>query len=255
MVAVSTRSRASECTTLIAIIAPSFTRLVAPCSIVKLSGARVGWHYHTPGFLCFFFFSSRRRHTRLVSDWSSDVCSSDLTITADAKNKIYGTADPALTYQITSGALVGSDGLSGSLGRTAGETVGNYAINQGTLTAGTNYTLTFNPANLTIGATPLTVTADAKNKVYGTADPTLTYQFTSGALVGSDGLSGSLSRVAGETVGSYAINQGTLTAGTNYTLTYNSASLAITPRALLAHADNQSRAYGRTNPALTVTYS
>src|SRR5438046_9437296 len=29
--------------------------------------------------ICFcFFFSSRRRHTRLVSDWSSDVCSSDL---------------------------------------------------------------------------------------------------------------------------------------------------------------------------------
>src|SRR5262249_59957783 len=28
--------------------------------------------------LRFFFFSSRRRHTRLVSDWSSDVCSSDL---------------------------------------------------------------------------------------------------------------------------------------------------------------------------------
>src|ERR1019366_3646022 len=28
---------------------------------------------------CVFFFSSRRRHTRLVSDWSSDVCSSDLT--------------------------------------------------------------------------------------------------------------------------------------------------------------------------------
>ena len=35
----------------------------------------------------FFFFSSRRRHTRLVSDWSSDVCSSDpddvLTLIAD----------------------------------------------------------------------------------------------------------------------------------------------------------------------------
>src|SRR6266480_1277791 len=28
-------------------------------------------------FLC-FFFSSRRRHTRLTCDWSSDVCSSDL---------------------------------------------------------------------------------------------------------------------------------------------------------------------------------
>src|SRR5215510_16513056 len=32
-------------------------------------------------FLCdgFFFFSSRRRHTRWPRDWSSDVCSSDLT--------------------------------------------------------------------------------------------------------------------------------------------------------------------------------
>src|SRR5437762_10242267 len=27
----------------------------------------------------FFFFSSRRRHTRYIGDWSSDVCSSDLT--------------------------------------------------------------------------------------------------------------------------------------------------------------------------------
>src|SRR5438477_5018379 len=27
---------------------------------------------------CSFFFSSRRRHTRLTCDWSSDVCSSDL---------------------------------------------------------------------------------------------------------------------------------------------------------------------------------
>src|SRR5438034_5004967 len=28
--------------------------------------------------LCVFFFSSRRRHTRSLCDWSSDVCSSDL---------------------------------------------------------------------------------------------------------------------------------------------------------------------------------
>src|ERR1035441_10844712 len=29
----------------------------------------------------FFFFSSRRRHTRRLSDWNSDVCSSDLQMT------------------------------------------------------------------------------------------------------------------------------------------------------------------------------
>src|SRR5256885_2858288 len=31
-------------------------------------------------FVSLFFFSSRRRHTRLQGDWSSDVCSSDLVI-------------------------------------------------------------------------------------------------------------------------------------------------------------------------------
>ena len=33
--------------------------------------------------MIFFFFSSRRRHTRLQGDWSSDVCSSDLMLAAD----------------------------------------------------------------------------------------------------------------------------------------------------------------------------
>src|SRR5256885_8303615 len=38
------------------------------------------WHGEQAdrGVVCFFFFSSRRRHTRLQGDWSSDVCSSDL---------------------------------------------------------------------------------------------------------------------------------------------------------------------------------
>src|SRR6266850_6040745 len=31
-------------------------------------------------FWCCFFFSSRRRHTRLQGDWGSDVCSSDLAV-------------------------------------------------------------------------------------------------------------------------------------------------------------------------------
>src|SRR5205807_6284406 len=35
--------------------------------------------YNSKGEFC-FFFSSRRRHTRLQGDWSSDVCSSDLQL-------------------------------------------------------------------------------------------------------------------------------------------------------------------------------
>src|SRR6267143_6057643 len=43
---------------------------------------------------CFdFFFSSRRRHTRWNCDWSSDVCSSDLTDRADGGDQFDQPAD------------------------------------------------------------------------------------------------------------------------------------------------------------------
>src|SRR2546430_17611081 len=38
--------------------------------------------------LCFFFFSSRRRHTRFDCDWSSDVCSSDLERVAHPRRHV-----------------------------------------------------------------------------------------------------------------------------------------------------------------------
>src|SRR5260221_6329616 len=37
---------------------------------------------------CFFFFSSRRRHTRSLCDWSSDVCSSDLSSTPRPSHRL-----------------------------------------------------------------------------------------------------------------------------------------------------------------------
>src|SRR5256885_4913458 len=36
-----------------------------------------------------FFFSSRRRHTRLQGDWSSDVCSSDLVFERDESCQLF----------------------------------------------------------------------------------------------------------------------------------------------------------------------
>jgi hypothetical protein len=73
-----------------------------------------------------------------------------ITVTADAKTKVLNGPDPALTYKITSGSLVGGDDFSGALTRVAGENVGSYAILQGTLTLGSNYDLTYVGANLTI---------------------------------------------------------------------------------------------------------
>src|SRR5690606_39524571 len=44
--------------------------------------------------IIWFFFSSRRRHTRFSRDWSSDVCSSDLTIRIRGRSSIYSNIDP-----------------------------------------------------------------------------------------------------------------------------------------------------------------
>src|SRR5574337_48017 len=41
-----------------------------------------------------FFFSSRRRHTRLSGDWSSDVCSSDLALAVEARNRLQAEGIP-----------------------------------------------------------------------------------------------------------------------------------------------------------------
>jgi outer membrane protein OmpA-like peptidoglycan-associated protein len=151
-----------------------------------------------------------------------------ITVTAVAKTKTYGDADPALTFTTAVGALVGNDALAGSLTRVAGEDVGEFTINQGTVTNtnNTNYNITYTPAKLTIGAKPITISADAKTKIYGETDPTLTVTIPTGSLVGSDTLTGTPSRVTGEDAGEYTINKGTV-ANTNYNITFTTAKLTI----------------------------
>src|SRR5437899_12217134 len=46
-----------------------------------------------------FFFSSRRRHTRCLSDWSSDVCSSDLKLMTGVTWGRGGL--PRMDYEVT----------------------------------------------------------------------------------------------------------------------------------------------------------
>jgi hypothetical protein len=101
-----------------------------------------------------------------------------ITVTANAQTKVSGAADPALTYRLTSGALVGSDAFRGALTRTPGESVGTYPITNtlasGALTAGPNYALTYVGANLSISAplqAPQTITfAPLPAKTFGDAD-------------------------------------------------------------------------------------
>src|SRR5438093_10229020 len=66
-------------------------------------------------FFFFFFFSSRRRHTRLVSDWSSDVCSSDLNPREAGPHGFLGHLVPTLPGN--GGPAVVQDGRGGAGGQ------------------------------------------------------------------------------------------------------------------------------------------
>ena len=162
------------------------------------------------------------------------ITTRSLAVAADALGKVYGALDPALTYAVTGLQLGDTAGsvLTGVLSRAVGESVGNYVIGQNTLAANSNYTLAFTGANLGITPAALQVVADPQSKIFGAADPALTYvangfQFsdTAGTV-----LSGALARAPGESVlgGPYDITQGTLAAGSNYTLGFTHNHLLIT---------------------------
>ena len=183
-----------------------------------------------------------------ISD-NFDISQRPVTITADAsQSKIYGEEDPTFTESITSGALQFTDTLTGTQSRAVGEDVGSYVLAQGTLTvsdgnAGANYAFTYVSDNFDISQRPITITADAgQSKEFGATDPSFTSTITSGVLAFTDSLTGDLSRVAGENIGSYEINQGTLAvndgnSGNNYNLTYIRDNFTITDQSITTAPD------------------
>ena len=139
----------------------------------------------------------------------------DLSVTYDSnEHPLTATTDPEeLDYVILYNGVT-----------TALTDAGEYAVFA--IITDPNYAGT-DTATLVINQAEITVTADAKSKTYGEADPELNYEVTSEQqLMGDDALSGSLSREVGEDVGEYDITQGTLD-NENYDITYNGATFTI----------------------------
>jgi filamentous hemagglutinin family protein len=193
------------------------------------------------------------------------VTARPVTLTASSASKTYGNLDPSFAYLVqptsTGLGLTNGDSASGSLGRAPGESVGTYAINQGSLsvTNTSNYAITFAPGTLTIGQRSITLTAASASKTYGDIDPVLGASVTAGSLASvtvSDSLTdvtGVLSRVSGESVGNYAISLGSGTKASNYAITYVPANLSIGRRAISLRANAASKIYGTPDPVLGVS--
>jgi filamentous hemagglutinin family protein len=80
----------------------------------------------------------------------ADVTKAYLVIKAENGSKVEGAADGSLAWSVQSGQLFGSDGINGDLARDSGEAEGLYAIGQGNLSAGSNYSLSVVPGTFEI---------------------------------------------------------------------------------------------------------
>ena len=192
-------------------------------------------------------------------------------IRAQDLSKQYGQDDPAFTFYTevqddrcsVGQPVAGEDGnyivtvthgaetkqITFTCSREEGEDVGSYAIaltgeasQQGYRVRLDNGTLTINPAQVTVTGTA--------TKVYGDPDPSLV-KIT--GLKEGDTISYYAYRDVGEQKGSYRIYVTGLEKQGNYEITYINDYLTIKPAPVTVTADNISKAYGQTDPRLTVS--
>ena len=194
---------------------------------------------------------------------SFSVSAAGLTVTASSASKLYGTANPALTYTIT--GFVNNDtqasAVSGSPAEsttaTTTSSVGSYpiTITQGTL-ASANYTFTFVNGSLSItGATAQSITFGAlTNVTYGVAPIALSATASSGLAVsysvtGTASISGSTLSITG--AGTVAVTATQTGSNTYAAATPVTQSFSVAKAVLTVTATNAGSVYGAASPSLT----
>lgn len=180
-----------------------------------------------------------------------------LTALSTTASKVYdGTVTAGIVTVGAVTGLVGNEtlGISTTASNYSSANVGSYPTGIAyNLTNGTGLATNYSMANLSVNgsitAQTIAVTPSAgQSKATGSADPIFTYT-ASPAIISPNTFSGLLSRDAGETQGAYAIKQGTLNPGSNYTLNFitgNTFSIVT----VVAPTVNQAS----TSTAFTTTY-
>jgi len=188
------------------------------------------------------------------------VSKADQTITFNSLSpKTYGDNDFALDASTTSNLTIT---YSSSDENIATFTDGNiHIMNSGTCTIYANQegNNNYNAApqvsqQITINPKSIAITAITNHKTYGDVDPSFGYEVAPDLLNG-DSFSGVLTRSEGENVGTYTIQQGTLSAGNNYSITFQGADFTITKKSLNVKAENRSKNYGEANPEFTLSFN
>ncbi len=185
-----------------------------------------------------------------------------LAVTASNASRVYGTANPALTYAIAGfvngdpESVVSGVALCSTTAAVNSPAGATYPITclQGGLSA-SNYVFNMIPGTLTVSAVTLTIGVQPSAKTYGSANPVFTATYS--GFVNNDTaavLGGTLqfNTTAGTSsgVGSYAVTPSGVTSN-SYVIAFTNGTLTVNPAVLTVAANNLSRAFGVANPALT----
>jgi len=195
------------------------------------------------------------------------VTKANLTVTAYAKTKVYGEVNPTLTFRY-SGWKNDDDESVLDTKPTANTTVDETSpvdTYTGAITVSggddDNYSFTYVAADFQVFKAILTVTADAKTKVYGEVNPTLSFQYsgwkndeTETVLDTKPTASTTVTQTSsvGTYTGAITVSGGV---ADNYTFSYVAADFQVTKATLTVTADAKTKVYGEANPNLTLQYT
>ena len=179
-----------------------------------------------------------------------------VTVTADSKTKVYGTADPELTAKAE--GTLGNDTVDYELNRKSGEDVGNYTITPSGEASQGNYTVTYKTGTLTITASDRNkaVEVTSYNEVYDAKNHTIEVKnLVAGDVVkysydGGTTWEDTLKQY--KNVGSTSI-QVKVTNENYQEVPQLSGTVTITPKTVTVKADNTSKVYGAQDPSFTAT--
>lgn len=196
----------------------------------------------------YLFTLNNNNYNLILTESKIKVEKSVLSIYCTNKTITYGEDNVDLTYT-TSGGAKYSDVLEVNLTRVEGNIVGNYEINATyTLTNEENYEVKTFKGEYKINKLAIDLTINNAEKEYGDADPELSYTLDK-SLIGTDKLTGEITRVEGEEIGTYSINS-TL-ANPNYEINITNNNFEIVKRKITVRANNVNAIFG---DDITITY-
>ena len=200
---------------------------------------------------------SKDGYNTVYGETTVKINPASVTVTAENKTKKYGETDPKLTTTVTGN--LNNDKIDYSISRDAGEDVGDYTINvTGEANQG-NYSVTYQPATLTITASDKmtldsTLKGDSLTRTYnGEALSSTAKCNVEGAMIeySTNNKDWSTDVPSITDVGELIVYAKATCP--NYTDATCQYTLKVTPKAVTVKANDSGKVYGQNDPELTAT--